>query len=152
MRFPRQIPFIEMLGVELLEQEPGRVVTGLSLRPELENSWQVAHGGVTMAMMDVTAGMALLSVVGAEHGVATVSLTCHFISPGRGRLVCEGRLVHRGARLATCEAEVRDQEGGLVARAIGTFAVRRGRGHSRSRSRSQSSETPRASSWGAPSP
>ncbi|MFZ5826481.1 MAG: PaaI family thioesterase [Bacillota bacterium] len=128
--FDRQIPFTEMLGVELLEKEPGRVVTGLTLRYELENSWQVAHGGVVMTLLDVTAGMALLSATGAEHGVATVSLTCHFVAPARGRLTCEGRLVHRGARLATCEAEVRDAEGGLVARALGTFSLR---GHKKER-------------------
>lgn len=124
MKFDRYIPFTEMLGVELLEQTPGRVVTGLTLRPDLENSWQVAHGGVTMTLLDVTAGMALLSAAGSESAAATVSLTCHFVAPGRGRLICEGRLVHHGARLATCEAEVHDEEGGLVARGIGTFSLR----------------------------
>lgn len=106
------------------------MVTGLTLRHELENSWQVAHGGVIMTLLDVTASMALLSAAGAEHGSATVSLTCHFVAPGRGRLTCEGWLVHRGTRLATCEAEVRDAEGGLVARGIGTFSLR---GHKKER-------------------
>lgn len=130
MKFDRHIPFTEMLGVELLEQEPGRVVTGLTLRHDLENSWQVAHGGVIMTLLDVTAGMALLSSAGAEHGTATVSFTSHFVAPGRGRLTCEGRLVHRGGRLATCEAEVRDAEGHLVARGMGTFSLR---GHKKER-------------------
>ena len=42
-----------MLGFELLRFEQGEAEIALELRPELENSWGVAHGGVTMTLLDV---------------------------------------------------------------------------------------------------
>jgi hypothetical protein len=48
LKFQVHIPFVEMLGFELMRFEPGRRRDRVPLREELTNSWGVAHGGVTM--------------------------------------------------------------------------------------------------------
>jgi acyl-coenzyme A thioesterase PaaI-like protein len=46
--------------------------------------------------------------------------------PGLGRLLGTGRLVHRTASLAFCDATVEDDQGQLVAQATGTFKYLKG--------------------------
>ena len=53
MKFKVEIPFVDLLGFELLRFEKGEAEIAIELRPELENSWGVAHGGVTMTLLDV---------------------------------------------------------------------------------------------------
>lgn len=45
--------FIDHLGVELLRAEDGESELRLKLAPQHLNSWEVMHGGVTMALLDV---------------------------------------------------------------------------------------------------
>lgn len=117
------IPFAHHLGVAVVGKEPGRVVLALDLRPEHLNSWQAAHGGVTMSLLDLALSMALRTTDPRENGAITVEMKVNFIAPGRQRLVAEGRLLHGGHSLATCEGEVRDGSGALVAKALGTFKL-----------------------------
>jgi len=57
-RFDVAIPFIDWLGVELVESLPGRVVTRLKIEDHMTNSGHVAHGGAIMTLLDVTMAMA----------------------------------------------------------------------------------------------
>lgn len=117
------IPFVEHLGVEILEKANGRAVVELTLRPELLNSWHVAHGGVTMTLLDLALSMALRSTDSHECSAMTVEMKVNFIAPGQDRLIAEGRVLHKGRSLSVCEGEVRNPAGGLLAKAIGTFKL-----------------------------
>jgi acyl-coenzyme A thioesterase PaaI-like protein len=48
-----------------------------------------------------------------------------FVGPGRDALVAEARCLGGGSALAFSEGEVRDAAGTLVAKAVGTFKLRR---------------------------
>jgi len=116
-----------MLGVRLAHQEPGRAVLELDTRRELLNSWNVAHGGVVMTLADIALAVAARSSDSTAKGAMTVELKVSFIGPGVGKLIAEGRCMHSGRSLAFCEGEVRDATGKLVAKAVGTFMLRRSR-------------------------
>ena len=126
------IPFVEMLGFELLRFEDGESEIALTLREELCNSWSVAHGGVTMTLLDVAmAHAARSSGRGGEGqsngiGVVTIEMKTSFMRPGLGRLLAKGRRIHSTASLAFCEAQVFDEKGELVAQASGTFKYLKG--------------------------
>jgi len=124
--FARRLPFIELLGAELLRFEEGVSEIGLTLRDELCNSWQVAHGGVVMTLLDVA--MAHATRVPRRHeqgpdprGVVTIEMKTTFMRPALGRVVCTGTLLHRSAALAFCEATLVDADGERLAHATGTF-------------------------------
>ena len=124
MEFPVHIPFVEQLGFELLRFENGEAEIGLTLRDELCNSWSVAHGGVTMTLLDVAMAHAARSVRPGDErtaGIATIEMKTQFMRPAEGRLVATGRLLHGGARMAFCEGAVHDAGGRLCAHATGTF-------------------------------
>ncbi len=122
----RHVPFAELLGMAVTHREASRAVVEVELRPELLNSWGVAHGGVVMALADVALAVAALTLDPTARGATTAELNLSFIGPGRGRLVAEGRCLRAGKTLAFCEGEIRDADGSLVAKALGTFLLRHG--------------------------
>ena len=52
MDFLGRIPFVELLGMKLERVGGGEAEITRELKEELTNSWSVAHGGVTMALLD----------------------------------------------------------------------------------------------------
>jgi len=121
----RRVPFAELLGIQLTYQEPGRAILEMDLRPELQNSWHVAHGGVVMTLADIALAVAARTLETTATGAMTVELKVSFVGPGRGKLIAEGRCLRSGRSLAFCEGEVKDETGKLVAKALGTFILRR---------------------------
>ena len=130
MNFTVHIPFVEMLGFELVSFEAGHAEIALDLRDELTNSWSVAHGGVTMTLLDVVMAHAARSPGQAGHdsspGVVTVEMKTTFMRPGLGRMLAKGALLHRSASMAFCEGSVFDAAGVLVAHSTGTFKYLKG--------------------------
>ncbi|WP_353189366.1 PaaI family thioesterase [Pandoraea pnomenusa] len=116
-----QSGFIDLLGIELLRAEDGESELRLPLAPKHLNSWEVMHGGVTMALLDVALSVAGRSVAPEGTGVVTIEMKTSFMQPGSGEMRAFGRLLHRSTTMAYCEGEVRDANGKLVAKAMGTF-------------------------------
>jgi uncharacterized protein (TIGR00369 family) len=123
----RKIPYASLLGIRLRSRGEGRAELELDLRPELMNSWDSAHGGVLMTLLDIAMAVAARSADPQALGAVTVEMKTTFIGPCRGTLVAEGVCIHSGNSVSFCEGEARDATGRVVARASGTFMVRRGR-------------------------
>jgi uncharacterized protein (TIGR00369 family) len=123
--FGRKIPFLELLGARAEHSEDGRTVVSLDVRPELTNSWNFAHGGVVVTLLDCAMGSAARTTDAQVAGVVTVSLTVNFIRSCSGLLRAEGRVLRGGNSLVFCEGEVRDASGEIMAKGIGTFRLKR---------------------------
>jgi uncharacterized protein (TIGR00369 family) len=125
MDFPIHIPFVESLGMQLVRMGEGEAEIRLPLRHELYNSFLVAHGGVSMTLLDVVMAHAARSVNRDQPhfgpGVVTIEMKTSFMRPGEGELRAVGRLLHRTSTLAFCEASIYNSEGDLAAHATGTF-------------------------------
>ena len=125
MDFLARIPFVDLLGFELLRLEPGSSEIAITVREELTNSLGVAHGGLLMTLMDIAMAHAARSPVepGGEvlGTVVTIEMKTSFMRPGTGRVVATGRRMHRTVTMAFCEASVLDARGHLVAHSTGTF-------------------------------
>jgi len=131
MEFRTRIPFVDLLGFELLRFDPDVAELAIDLREELTNSWGVAHGGVTMTLLDVAMAHAARtpSPLGGElpaGGVVTIEMKTSFLRPGQGRLVATAKRLHRTASLAFCEGTVRDTAGVIVGHSTGTFKYLKG--------------------------
>ena len=131
MQFTARIPFVDLLGLELLKFENGEAEIALTLREELCNSWHVAHGGVTMTLLDVAMAHAARSIASVDEqgkglSVVTIEMKTSFMRPGLGRLVAKGRVLHATASLVFCEGTVTGEQGDLLAQASGTFKYLRG--------------------------
>lgn len=125
--FPVDIPFIRDLGAELMSSENGRAVVALDLAPRHLNSWQVAHGGVLMTLLDVAMAAAGRSLDPAAGGGVTLEMKTTFVQPAPGgtRLLAAGHAYHRSGTMSFCEAEVRGADDRLIAKAMGIFKFQR---------------------------
>jgi len=142
MEFPLHIPFVHAMGFELLRMQGGEADIALNLRPDQHNSLNMAHGGVTMTLLDVamahaarsadTPSDASSSAGSAGRGVVTIEMKTSFMRPATGRLTARARVLTRTLALAFCEASLFDEAGALVAHATGSFKyLTRGAGEGR---------------------
>ena len=117
------VPFIDDLGIDVLAAPVGEGRVALDLQRRHLNSWNVAHGGVIMTMLDIAMAVAGRSIDPGARGGVTVELKTSFLQPGGAgpRLVAPGRAFHRSTTMSFCEGEVRDTDERLIAKAIGTF-------------------------------
>lgn len=125
LEFPVRIPFVEELGLELWAFADGRAELRVDLADAHLNSWEVAHGGVLMTMLDVAMAHAARSVHSQDPtqgpGVATIEMKTSFMRPAEGELRAFGQLLHKTASLAFCDGRVLDEHGQICAHASGTF-------------------------------
>ena len=117
------IPFVEHLGIRLVERSKERAIVSLAKRPDLLNSWGAAHGGVIMTMLDLVMSVAVRGHYGAAGGVLTIDMSVGFLNASYGDITAEGRVLNAGKSTAFCEAEARDETGKLLSKAIGTFKL-----------------------------
>ncbi len=118
-----EIPFVEHLGIGMVEMSRERAVVSLKRQPELLNSWGAAHGGVIMTMLDFVMSMAVRGHYGVSAGVLTVDMSVGFLNASEDDVLAEGRVLHAGRSTAFCESEARDTGGRILAKAIGTFKL-----------------------------
>jgi uncharacterized protein (TIGR00369 family) len=123
--FPLRIPFGEELGLELWHFGGGKAELQVDLAEAHLNSWEVAHGGVLMTMLDVAMAHAARSANTADPmtapGVVTVEMKTSFMRAAEGRIRAVGHLMHRTTTMAFTEGHVYDEDGHLCAHATGTF-------------------------------
>ena len=133
--FPLRIPFVEQLGFELWGFGGGQAEVRMDIAETHLNSWEVAHGGVLMTLLDVAMAHAarssgvsaaaarglLQDAAALGPGVVTVEMKTSFMRPAEGQLRAVGQLLHRSATLAFCEGRVFDEAGALCAHATATF-------------------------------
>ncbi len=123
--FPLRIPFVEELGLELWHFGGGKAELQVDLAQAHLNSWEVAHGGVLMTMLDVAMAHAARSANAADPmnapGVVTIEMKTSFMRAAEGRIRAVGHLMHRTTTMAFTEGHVYDEDGQLCAHASGTF-------------------------------
>jgi uncharacterized protein (TIGR00369 family) len=118
--FGAYIPFVEMLGFEMVFFDDGQSEIRYTPEAEHMNSFNVTHGGAIMTLLDVSMATAARSVDKAL-GVVTVEMKTSFMQPARGNLTAKGRLMHRSKSMAFTESTLFDEAGNACAHATGTF-------------------------------
>jgi acyl-CoA thioesterase len=110
-------PLAAHLGITLEQVRPGYARASMTVGPALLNAVGTAHGGGTMALLDV-----VHAAVSNSHGTVAIAQDVHteFLAAGAegDRLVAEGVEVHRSRRTAVYRIEARAQDGRLVATAL----------------------------------
>lgn len=117
-------PFSAHLGFRIEQVgEGGSVVEG-DPGPEHCNGGGIVHGGYLSALLDTATGWAVHSRTPDDVAAPHVQISVQFVRaalPGT-TLVCRGRSISTGRRIASAEAEI-TQDGKVIARANTTHAV-----------------------------
>jgi len=119
-------PIQYTLGFDLVAVDEG-VVRFRCLPDESHyNPMNGVHGGIACTLLDSAMGSAVLTTLDETKAYTTVDLTVHLTRPittRTGPIVAEGRVVHRGGRVATAEGRVTDERGTLLAHATTTCLI-----------------------------
>ncbi len=119
-------PFSSMLGFRVVSaDETGAVLEGELLSEHL-NGAGIAHGGFLTSLLDSATGWAVHASLPPGVHAPHVSLSVQYVRaavPG-ATLVCHGRCISAGRRIASAEAEI-TQAGRVIARAVTSHAVLR---------------------------
>jgi len=111
-------PIMVTMEMKLREAERGRAVFSGTPSAAHMNPQGTVHGGWISTILDSALTCAVHTDLDAGELCTTTSLTVNMVRPlmpDAGEVRCEGRLVHRGRRLATAEGSLTDANGKLIA-------------------------------------
>jgi uncharacterized protein (TIGR00369 family) len=105
-------------GLAVFAGEPGE---------EHYNPIGVVHGGYAATLLDSALGCAVHTTLPAGVGYTSLGLEAKYVRPitrDTGRVLCEARVVYRGRRQATAEANMTAAESGkLLAHGVATCMI-----------------------------
>ena len=120
-------PVAELIGFEFVYAREGSSRMELDVTERHANPMGTVHGGILCDLADAAMGTAYASQLASGESFATLELKMNFLRPfWTGRLVAEGRIVSGGRTVGMVEADVRDENGRLIARASSTCITLRG--------------------------
>ncbi len=111
-------------GMELTIVKPGTIKYRMEVLTKHLATPTTIHGGMISALMDGVIGVAALSLVALEGKlVSTVEFKINYFKPAKlgDILNGEGRVDYKGKRILATSGEIYNQNGEIVAKAMGTF-------------------------------
>ena len=102
-------PIQRLLGFRLVEVEAGRAVFVAEPGEQHYNPIGTVHASLAATLIDSATGVAVHSTLELGQAYTTLETTFNLVRPmtaETGEIRCEGRVVHRGGRVATAEARV----------------------------------------------
>jgi len=119
-------PGTALLGwkVRDIDAEAGTITVEFDGKSDFSNPTGAIQGGYLAAMLDDTMGPCLYAMLEPGHFAPTVELKINYIRPAQpGKLIGEGRVVHKGRSLAFLAGELKTEEGQLVATGTATARI-----------------------------
>jgi 1,4-dihydroxy-2-naphthoyl-CoA hydrolase len=109
--------FPGLLGIQLTEVGPERVVASMEVRPELCTTGAVLHGGAIMAFADTLGAVATFANLPKGARTTTIESKTNFLgaAPARSRVIGECTPFHRGRTTMVWQTLVRSEAGKLCA-------------------------------------
>jgi len=104
----------------------GEAVFGLVPDESLYNPIGAVHGGAICTILDSTTGCAVHSTLDAGWAYTSIEIKVNYIrgtTDDSGKLTATGRVVKAGSRVAFAEADLKDEQGRLIATATSTLLV-----------------------------
>ena len=107
----------ELLGIELVEVTPDKVLATLKVRAELCTTGKILHGGSIMAFADTLGAVGTVVNMLPGHGTATIESKTNFIGGAADGSVVTGEStpVHRGKTTQVWQTRITNAQGKLVA-------------------------------------
>jgi 1,4-dihydroxy-2-naphthoyl-CoA hydrolase len=120
------MPFAKLMGVNVVEATPDKVVGELTVRDDLCTAGGILHGGAAMAFADSLGAIgAFLSLPEGAAGTTTIESKTNFLGGARNGVTVRGETtpVHRGKRTSVWQTKISTADGKPVALVIQTQMV-----------------------------
>lgn len=117
-------PVAKLIGMRLASAGPGLATFVLDADERHHNPMGSVHGGILGDLADAAMGYAVISTLAADETFTTVEMKINFLRPAfRGRLRCHAKVESRGKTIVYAVADVVNDEGKPVAKAVSTNLV-----------------------------
>ena len=120
--FFKNVPFNKLLGLELLEIEPGRARLAIQWREDLCQPAGIMHGGAIASLVDTAIAHAILLAApnlesrGDGGRMVAIDLRLKYLRPvSEGRIFCDARVLRLGRKIVHASGTVTDSQGKDVA-------------------------------------
>jgi 1,4-dihydroxy-2-naphthoyl-CoA hydrolase len=109
--------FPGLMGVEIADVTPERVVASVAVRPDLCTTGGVCHGGAVMAFADTVGAVGTVANLPAGARTTTIESKTNFMGAARvgTRIHAESVPLHRGRTTQVWQTTIRSEDGKLVA-------------------------------------
>ena len=137
--FEDRIAFNRILGFTIESFDPAEPRVRFDMRPELVGHFLYGrlHGGVTSAVLDATAGFALMCAIADKHRdepaeqvmhrftkMGTIDLRIDFLRQGIGeRFHAKARITRLGGRIGSAQMTLTNETGLLIATGAGSYVI-----------------------------
>ena len=127
LRIPQEEPPVaRLIGMRLANAGPGLATFVLDVDERHHNPMGSVHGGILGDLADAAMGYAVISTLAADETFTTLEMKVNFLRPAfHGRLRCHARVESRGKTIVYAAADVVNDEGKLVAKAVSTNLVQK---------------------------
>ncbi|OLO37137.1 hypothetical protein BTR23_14325 [Alkalihalophilus pseudofirmus] len=118
--------FRNLLGIKIEDMREGFAVLSLPIRDDLLQAGNIVHGGVHSVLIDSVIGTAVRTVLDTNEYSVTAEMNINYFRPAiEGNIIAEGKVLNRGKLLIVGVADIKDEEGRLLATGRATYAVKR---------------------------
>ena len=109
--------FPDLMGLQLTDVKPDKVVATMTVRPDLCTVGGILHGGAVMAFADTLGAAATVLNLPEGKGTTTIESKTNFVGPAPvgTTVIGETTPVHRGRRTMVWTTRITTAEGKLVA-------------------------------------
>ena len=124
MEFP---DFWRALGLVIVSTADDAAVLEMTCPDWAMSPFGTVHGGAISMFCDTALAVAIArKVSGPDDRIATHQLSVSYASFTRDRVLrCHARIVSLARTVAVAEGDVHDATGTIIAKALGTFGIRR---------------------------
>lgn len=120
-------PMARLMGFRLAEVDEGSAAFVATPGEQHFNPIGVVHGGLAATLLDSALGVSVHSTLARGEGYTTLETKFNLvraITLDAGEIRCEGRVLHRGGRIATAEGRVlRVSDSKLLAHGTSTCLI-----------------------------
>ena len=121
LRESRDFPFFRLIGLEILDVEPGRSSAQVHWRPDLRQPAGLLHGGVVASLIDTAYALLLCDELRetfqAGGSLVTIDLRVKYLRPvSGGSITCTSQVSRMGRQIIHVDAVVTDDSTREVAR------------------------------------
>ena len=112
------MPFSKLMGVEVIDAQPDRIVGRLLVRPDLCTAGHIMHGGAIMAFADALGAIgAVMNLPAGAKGTTTIESKTNFLGAGPegDTIEAETTPVKIGKTVSVWQTRIRRSDGRDVA-------------------------------------
>ncbi len=119
-------PIAALLGLSVVQVEPGQVTFRLDIGEHLYNPIGSVHGGVFCTLLDSAMGCSVHAALNRGQAYTSLELKVNFIKPltlDTPSVVAAGQVISLGRRVATASAQITGPDGTLYAHGTTTCLI-----------------------------